>query len=257
MQKYRFYSYILIVRIIIYRIFAIKLNKMKENLSQLLITKGNMELDVYQAALDLMKLFKNSAEEFNIYFKNEYPEQYKTLSIKYIDKNSNLFQINFASDVLIFMLHTNIFEFSRNHEVMNTPYIKEDKERSYCGMISIYNFLADSLNNIRVNDIGYLVGRVMVNKDRHYYVEGKRELAQILNNFSVNEFSQEAVDDIFYSAMKYSINFDLLLPDFDVIKFVTVNDMMQMENQIVTIPTAKRLGFTFDRDNDIKNNKKK
>jgi hypothetical protein len=55
--------------------------------------------------------------------------------------------------------------------------------------------------------------------------------------------------------MKYSINFDLLLPDFDVIKFITVNDMMQMENQIVTIPTAKRLGFTFDRDKDINNKK--
>ena len=170
---------------------------MKENLSQLLITKGSMKLDVYQAALDLMKLFKNSAVEFDNFFKNEYPEEYKSLSVKYIDKNSNLFQINFASDVLIFMLHTNIFEFSRNHEVMHTPYIKEDKERSYCGMISIYNFLSDSLTNVRVNDIGYLVGRVMVNKDRHYYVEGKRELAQILNNFSVNKYSQEAVNDIF------------------------------------------------------------
>lgn len=229
---------------------------MKENLSQLLITKGSMKLDVYQAALDLMKLFKNSAVEFDNFFKNEYPEEYKSLLVKYIDKNSNLFQINFASDVLIFMLHTNIFEFSRNHEVMRTPYIKEDKERSYCGMISIYNFLSDSLTNVRVNDIGYLVGRVMVNKDSHYYVEGKKELAQILNNFSVNKYSQEAVNDIFYSAMKYSINFDLLLPDFDVIKFITVNDMMQMENQIVTIPTAKRLGFTFDRDKDINNKKK-
>ena len=45
---------------------------------------------------------------------------------------------------------------------MNTSYVKEDKNRSYCGVIHLYNFLADSFKYNRLNDVGYLIGRVFI-----------------------------------------------------------------------------------------------
>ena len=50
-------------------------------------------------------------------------------------------------------------------------------------MINIYNFLADSFKYNRLNDVGYLVGRVFLNKDLHYFVEGKRQLGFLYNDF--------------------------------------------------------------------------
>ena len=93
-------------------------------------------------------------------------------------------ELKFAGDVLIFMMHTNVFEFPRHHEIMRTSYIRDDKNRSYCGIINIYNFLADSFKYNRENDIGYLIGRVFINYENHYYIEGKKELGLIYNDFA-------------------------------------------------------------------------
>jgi hypothetical protein len=225
---------------------------MNDDLCNLLISKGELKIDVFNAASETMQFFKDAAKEFDDNYKTNYSEAHETVPVLYNNKNQNLFQIKFAGDILVFMMHSNIFEFPRDHEVMKSTYIKEDKERSYCGMISIYNFLSDSFKYDRINDTGYMIGRVLVNKEHHFYVEGKRELAQILNNFNTNKFNIDTAREILHSAIKYTINFDLLLPDFDMTKIISVNDMMQLENQIMTIPTAKRLGFSFERDIDDK-----
>ena len=112
----------------------------------------------------------------------------------------------------------------------------------------IFNFLADSFKYNRVNDLGYMIGRIMINKEGHYYVEGKRELAQVFNNFSANKITPENAHSILRSAIEYTINFDLLLPNYDEMKIITVNDMLQFEDQNMTLRTGKRLGFRFEQD---------
>ena len=52
-------------------------------------------------------------------------------------------------------------------------YVKEDKMRSFCGVIHVYNFLNDSFKYNRLNDVGNLVARIFVNKDKHFFVEGE------------------------------------------------------------------------------------
>jgi len=225
---------------------------MNDDICNLLISKGELKMDVFNAALEAMQYFKDVAKEFDDYYKSNFSEAHESVPVLYNNKNQYLFQIKFAGDILVFMLHTNIFEFPRDHEVMKSSYIKENKERSYCGMISIYNFLSDSFKYDRINDTGYMIGRVLINNEHHFYMEGKRELAQILNNFNTNKFSIDNAREILHSAIKYTVNFDLLLPEFDMIKIITVNDMMQLENQIMTIPTAKRLGYRFEKDVDAK-----
>jgi hypothetical protein len=148
---------------------------------------------------------------------------------------------------LVFYMHTNIFEFSRDHEVMRSLYIREEKERSYCGVIHVYNFLADSFKYNRDNDLGYLIGRIFINKDNHYFIEGKRELGQIYNNFDKSIFDAEAALSIVKSAMLYTINFDLLSPPYDEVKMVTVAAIKNAVESM-KIVTGKRLGFRFQAD---------
>ena len=94
-----------------------------------------------------------------------------------------------------------------------------------------------------------MIGRILINKEGHYYIEGKRELAQVLNNFSSNKINKESVQEILKSAITYTINFDLLVPDYEETKIISVNDMLQIEDQNL-IRTGKRLGFRFEQDKD-------
>ena len=147
------------------------------------------------------------------------------------------------------MMHTNVFEFPRDHEVMRTPYVKEEATRSYCGIINIYNFIADSFKYNRVNDIGYLIGRTFINKEGHYFIEGKRELGFLYNNFGKNKIDKKSTETIIKAAIKYTINFDLLTPHYDIAKFVTVNDIKSTLDSI-SVKTGKRLGYKFQADSD-------
>lgn len=218
------------------------------DICDLLVNKGGLKQEIFSKSIESMELFCTEAQKFDQFYKDNFEDINPKVNVHFTKRNQYEFQLKFAGDILVFLLHTNVFEFSRNHEVMRSTYIKEDKNRSYCGMIYIYNFLADSFKYNRINDIGYLIGRILINKDGHYYIEGKRELAQILNNFSDNTITSESAREILLSAIEYTVNFDLLVPEYNNDIQITVNDMLQIENQNMLLRTGKRLGFRFEPD---------
>ncbi|MBP5556652.1 MAG: hypothetical protein J6X65_02945 [Bacteroidales bacterium] len=218
------------------------------NICQLLIQKGELKQQIYSSTLESMELFKQCAKEFEDYYEENCAEQHPRVTVDYNGKNLHEFKLRFAGDVLIFLMHTNIFEFPRDHEVMKTPYIREDQTRSYCGVIHIFNFLSDSFRYNRINDSGYMIGRIFINKDKHFYVEGKRELAKVLNNFNNRELDKQSVEEILMSAIQYTINFDLLVPEYSNLVEISVNDILQIEDQNMILKTGKRLGFRFEPD---------
>lgn len=218
----------------------------KQSVCTQLYSKSILKMSVYKKIEEAFKNFKDHAQGFTDVFKKEYPDS--EVCVLFESKHAQSFYLQFGSDILLFMLHSNVFAFNRDHEVMKTSYIKEDKNRSYCGQISIYNFLTDSLFYNRYNDLGYLIGRVFINNDNHYYIDGKREIGQIYNNFGTNVFDKDAAKIILESAMKYTINFDLLVPPYEAVKEISVHDMVEINNQRIPIRTAKRLGFRFQAD---------
>jgi hypothetical protein len=213
------------------------------------LNKAKLKQDVYKNTFEAAKLFKEVIVEIVDEFKGKLSPDETRISFEYKDRDAFEMELKFAGDVLIFMMHTNIFEFSRNDEIMRTNYIREDKKRSYCGMINIYNFLADSFKYNRENDIGYLIGRVFINKENHFYIEGKKELGMIYNNFANNIMTKEAARDIVENAILYTSNFDLLTPPYDEVKEVTVFEI-QANIDNIRLKTGKRLGFKFQIDSD-------
>lgn len=187
--------------------------------------------------------FKNASKAIALEFNNSFP----ITDSKFEDIGDFEFKLSFGSDTLVFLQHTNVFEFPRLHEVMKIPYIKEDKKRSYCGMINIYNFLSDSFEYDRDFDIGYLIGRVFINKDNHYFIEGKREVGLLYTSFHKATMSKDSVFNIIKSSMEYVNSFDLLTPPFDQVKFSTIGEIKS--NQAIKKQiTGKRLGFEFKQD---------
>ena len=65
---------------------------------------------------------------------------------QYNDKGPFEVEFKVGGYLLIFSMHSNVFEFDDKHPVWKTKYIEEDSLRSYCGVINIYNFLADSFD---------------------------------------------------------------------------------------------------------------
>jgi hypothetical protein len=223
--------------------------ELKKSLSDLVFNKGELKQHVYAATKETFELFRTTTREIIDLFKQERQINGKDVRFEFTDRGDFEFEVKFAGDVLIFMMHTNVFEFSRNHEVMKTPYIREDPKRSFCGVIHIYNFLADSFLYQRDNDLGYMIGRVFVNMDKHYFIEGKRELGMLFNNFNTSLITNESVQSIVESAIEYTTNFDLLTPPYDEVKLVSVGEMRTNFNK-KSMVTGKRLGFHFQADTD-------
>ena len=212
-----------------------------------IIVKSSMKQEVFHKTLDVFNLFKKASEEFVISNSRRMRKSPYPILFEYHDKSAFEFQLKFGSDILIFFMHSNVFEIPRDHLVMKSSYIREDKSRSYCGIIHIFNFLADSFKYNRTNDIGYCIGRIFVNRENHYFTEGKREIGLLYNNFTGNVLDQKAIETIIQSSILYTLNFDLLTPPYNNIKEVTVAEM-QTTLDAMSISTGKRLGFRFQAD---------
>ncbi len=221
------------------------MNIQTNNLFKHLIDKGLLKQKVYTNTLESFQIFKQEVLKLT----KEYGKGYDSEQIvfEYTDKGEFEFELKFAGDVLIFLMHTNVFEIPRQHEVMRTKYIKQDKNRSYCGIIHIYNFIADSFKYNRDNDLGYLIGRIFINHEKHFFIEGKKEIGMIYTNYEQSTINEESAHEILTSAIEYSINFDLLTPPFDAVKMVRVFDIRKHSDSL-SMRTAKRLGFKFQSD---------
>ena len=223
--------------------------ELKESLKNLVFDKSDLKKQVYLATRDTFELFRATARELLELFREQARKEGRDVLFQFTDHGDFEFDMKFAGDVLVFVMHTNVFEFSRDHQVMKSTYIRDDKRRSYCGVIRIYNFLADSFTYNRDQDIGYMIGRVFVNNEKHYFIEGKRELGMLYNNFNTSLITNESVQSIVESAIEYTTNFDLLTPPYDEVKLVSVGEM-RSDLDKKSMVTGKRLGFRFQADTD-------
>ena len=171
----------------------------------------------------------------------------RRVRLEYRDRGKFEAQIQVANDLLIFQMHTDVFEFEPNHVIWQNPYVQTDRDNSYCGVINIYNFLSDSFKFNRNADEGYLIGRIFINRERCYFVEGKQQTSMRPMQFGKAEIDSEALVRILESAIYYALHFDLLLPSYDDNKRVTVDQFnTKLDNS--KFVTGKRLGYDFDVD---------
>ncbi|NOZ47769.1 MAG: hypothetical protein GXO79_13455 [Chlorobi bacterium] len=215
-----------------------------------LAEKSCMKQKVYDNTLEAFQLLKSNLKEITNIYNRALANVDDRVNLEYKDKGAFETELKVAGDVLIFTMHSNIFEFDRDHGIWKTSYIKSNKLCSYTGIINIYNFLTDSLKYNRVDDLGYLIGRIFINKDKHFFVEGKRQLGFLYNDFGRAVINEETIRQIIESAILYTLEFDLLVPPYDTMKIVSVGQMNEKINKSKTA-TGKRLGFKFYADNDF------
>jgi hypothetical protein len=222
--------------------------EIRASLLEAFVIKSAIKQKVYANTLlsfkILKKVLKSLEKEYHSIIKDQVAH-----SIMPAFRERGPFEVEFeiGGDLLIFSMHSNVFEFDNKNPILQSDYIQNDPLRSYCGMINIYNFLADSFKYHRDKDLGYLVARIFINKDNHFFVEGKRQTEENVKSFAVDTISPGVIRQIVETAIQYCIEFDLLVPPYDAVKLATVE---QMQEKIIhsKITTGKRLGFSFNSD---------
>jgi hypothetical protein len=213
-----------------------------------IIFKTNLKQEVYHKTCNsfvlLKDVLKELAEDYRERLKNKVEDHILPV---YQEKGPFEAEFRIGGDLLIFSMHTNIFLFNREHPIWKIDYVKKQPENAYCGVFNVYNFLADSFKYNRLEDLGYLVTRIFVNRESHFFVEGKRQSSELVKDFEKDELTREILREIIETTILYSIDFDLLVPPYDQVKIANVQQM-QTEINHSRIQTGKRLGFKFNSD---------
>jgi len=201
-----------------------------------------MKQDVYSNTIAVFNELKDILRERAETLSDEILKVDRRINIFFKDIGLQSTQLKVAGDILDFEMHSNVFQFEPSHPMFKTGYIKNNPLNSYCGIISVYNFLADSYKYNRLNDVGLLVARIFINRERHFFIETRTQIGYKYNTFSNDPISKELLTAIVNDLVVYSVSFDLITPPYDAVKQVTVAEM-QEKSSSTALRTGKRLGY--------------
>ena len=212
----------------------------RDRILQMLRTKAGMKQDVYKRTITVFDRMKELLQEIAVDLEREILEHDKRITVGFVDKSATSCELKVAGHVIVFHMHTNVFRLDRNNELWQDDYLKEDELRGFFGVVNIYNFLSDSFKFNRDRDLGYLVARFFLNKEGHFFMQGKKQLQQY-RELADNVLDDDKLKELLYAVIVYVLEFDLLAPPYDQVNQVTVGEMHELH--IPQLSTGKRLGF--------------
>ncbi len=242
-------AFLLCVQCVIYSSIIDTMESKISQIKELLCQKSVVKQQVFRLTQTIFRDLKMVLREVETELTPKLVEAAPYVEVKYSDKGDFEAHLKFSGDTMVIMMHTNVFDFDHEHHVNKSAYVKEDSLREFCGMIQIYNFLSDSIRYNRDQDIGYLIARIFINKDGHFFVEGKRPLSFLFSDLERNVISPEALRSVVEESMLFCLNFDLMAPPMDSISYISVDQKNRMSHSS-GMPTGKRLGFSMSADDN-------
>jgi hypothetical protein len=231
-----------------------QIEKQKDLIVKLLKEKSVMKQDVFRNTIAAFDILKSSIEETSADLINSIKDFDKRIIVSANESTNYSIQLKVAGDTLEFFMHTNVFEFEKTHPIYRTGYVKQNPYNSYCGIINVYNFLSDSFKFNRLNDLGYLVCRIFINREMRFFVEAKGTLGAKYATFSEAPINKEQMREIINDLIIYAISFDLFTPPFEAVREVSVNEIQEKVSSI-NLRTGKRLGYgsgpAFEEDTNM------
>lgn len=219
----------------------------KDKILKVLAEKILLKQEVFEKTrmvfTDIKKCLANLVNDL----KTSVKDMSKDEQVSFHDTREFEAQFTISDETLLFVMHTNIFTFDNHHEIWRNKYVQQDPKRAHCGKIYIYNFLSDSFKYNRSNDLGYLLARIFVNREGHFFVEGKKQLSYGFAEFATNVFDSAQMKEVIQSTILYSLDFDPFTQPFERIAEISIKEVQEagLQNRIAT---GKRLGFEFESE---------
>lgn len=223
------------------------MDDLRANIVELLSTKAALKQDIASFSESVLEQLKRLAQTEMEELRNDIPDERVRLRVD--DNGTHEFRIYVGSDVLVFQLHQNVFRFPDEHGVWNTSYLQENQDRGYFAVINVYNFLAESFEQNRLNDEGYLIARIFMNFEKHFLVEGKGQLGFLFRDLGNMQLTDENAIHIIRCAMKFAIEFDLITPPYTMVQEVSLIQIETISSDL-RLSTGKRVGFKFSSEQD-------
>lgn len=220
---------------------------------ELLSEKSSVKQEIYTKSHDYFKLIKQTVNQIAVNLNADICKVDESVKVEYKDKNNFECEIHFGGDILLFNMHTNVFTFHKSHAIWRTGYVKEDVSRAYFIMINIYNFLADSIKYQRTEDMGVLLGRLFINREGHFFVEGKRQLGFLFSDLAQQEVGEQSLKEVVDTAIIQGLEFDLTVPDYRDVMLVSVREIMETSKEL-HLKTSKNveIGYYSRMESDHK-----
>jgi hypothetical protein len=200
--------------------------------------KASLKQKIYRNTLEVFQHMKTIAQALAETLDAQIKQHDESVIVEFQDKGEFEFQLKFSGDLLMFSMHSNVQTFGEEHIISKSPYVQEDPHRGYFGSIMVYNFMADSLKYNRLNDPGYLLARMLLNVDGHFYIEGVRQLNFLFPDIAQNQITMELLRIFIESTMLTAIDQDLYAPSYQDIQIVPLG--LKLENRMMS---AEKVGF--------------
>ena len=90
----------------------------RENILSLLSEKAVMKSKIFEQSIEVFNLLKDVLSEMSNDLNEMLDDKdYKRVRLEYRDRGKFEAELKFADDVLIFSMHTDVFQFDREHPV--------------------------------------------------------------------------------------------------------------------------------------------
>lgn len=212
----------------------------RKTILNLLENKSRLKQDISEEVRSVFSKLKAVIEEEISAIKPHIKDARVRLNAE--EKGDNEIKVMIGSDAVIFQLHSNVFMLDDDHPAWKNKYLKEDPNKAYFGIIHIYNFLADSFIYNRMNDSGFLIGRIFVNHESHLMVEGKGQLDFLFKTPGETLSSKEVLKHIVQCSFSHALDFDLMAPPYEIIEEISLGQILAISADL-QMKTSKRLGF--------------
>lgn len=218
-------------------------------LTQLLENKAALKQDIAEDAESVFKNLKETIKSELVALRAIVPDE--RVRLHYKERGDYEIHVYIGSDVLVFSLHHNVFRLPDHNPLWGTGYFQQNDQRGYFGVIYIYNFLAESLIQNRLDDSGYLISRLFVNHEKHFFIEGRTQLSGIFRDTERHLWNDDICSLVVQMTFAYALSFDLYIPPYEIQDEISVNQMHYM-GETLKLQTGKRLGFKMrSEDTDI------
>lgn len=216
-------------------------------------TRASLKQEIYRNTVEVFAIAKKAMSKLASRLYQDYTAKNPFVDVNYKDTHQFEAELKFSGDMLLLSMHSNVFNFEEGHRIYSSSYVKDNPSLSYCGVIYIHNFLADSIKYNRLSDEGTLIARILINKEKRFIVEGEGQLGFLYESFSETEISEDILTHILELAVLDCIDTDLQLPPYASVKDITLHQK-QTTLAASGYPTGKRLGYLFKSEVQQNNN---
>jgi hypothetical protein len=213
---------------------------------QQLEDKSCVKQQTYRNLLTAFGHLHTLAEQLAQEINQRFSHKDRGVTIEVMEVNSHEFHLKVAGDLLVFFLHTNVITFEPEHYVMNSEYMEEDPLRKYFGQIMVYNFMADSVKFNRLNDPGYLLGRILINHENRFFIEGERQLGFLFKEISDQPIRPVDLNIFIKIALVLAIDNDLVTPPYPSLRAIRLVEKMDASQQL---GAGNKIGFQMKLKN--------